>query len=197
VRGSDPLDMIMTRRSIRNFKPGNVLSDDLEKILQAGIMAPSPGNGQPWRFHIIRGKTKQEFVEVLRNAGALPQAVRRLFAQIMETVPVVIAVENPNISLGISPAPAYEKETREVDIRSLGSLLGTAACVENMLLAIHFLGYGSVWMGLPPILDAARQVIDVGGELMGVLPVGRPADRQIEYVNRSRRPLEEIARFYE
>lgn len=196
-KGADTLlGVIMTRRSVRDFKQGNVLPGDLEKILLAGIMAPSPGNRQPWRFHVMRGSAKDKFVGALRNTATLTEAFRRLFVEIMETVPVVVAVENPGLS-GVRSVSAPGSAIHEIDTYSIGGLMGTAASVENMLLAIHSLGYGSVWIGLPPILEAARTVVDIEGELVGILPIGHPADEQTDYVDRSRKPLEDVARFYE
>jgi len=189
------LDVIMTRRSIRDFKEGDIPTEDVERILQAGIMAPSPGNSQPWRFHVIKGKTKEELVEILKSAQiipppevakggkTIPPSWRHLLVKGMETVPVVVAVEH---SVSIN----------KDNVSSLGSLLGTAASVENMLLAAHSLGYGSVWLGFPPILKAAKEVAGISGEVVCVLPIGHPADHQKEYFDRSRKPVEEVAEFY-
>ncbi|MFQ6089554.1 MAG: nitroreductase family protein [Candidatus Methanofastidiosia archaeon] len=169
----------MTRRSIRDFKEGNIPPEDVERILQAGIMAPSPGNSQPWRFHVIRGNTKEKFVEVLKNTKTVPPSWRQLLVKGMKNVSVVIAVENPFF-------------INKDDIFSLGSLCGTAASIENMLLAAHFLGYGSVWIGFSPILEAVKEVIEISGEVVCVLPIGHPADHQKEYFNRSCKPMEEV-----
>ncbi|MFQ6083201.1 MAG: nitroreductase family protein [Candidatus Aminicenantia bacterium] len=202
------LEVIMTRRSIRDFKEGNIPPEDVERILQAGIMAPSPGNSQPWRFHVIRGKTKEKFVEVLKNIKTIPPLWHQLVVRSMGIVPVVIAVENPIFTNkdDSSSSNAFKVcgETKlkttfinKDDITSLGSLLGTAASVENMLLAAHSLGYGSVWLAFPPILEAVKEIIEIHGEIVGVLPVGHPADHQKEYVNRSRKPMEEVTKFYD
>jgi nitroreductase len=175
------LDVIMTRKSVREFKPGNIPLEDVKRITRAGIMAPSASNSQPWRFHIVRGKTKRRLAEKLNETKTLLPLYREFFGGIFETVPIVIMVEN-------AVPPSRE---------NFFSRLGTAASVENMLLAIHSLGYGSVWIGLPPILEAARKVVRVTGELVAVLPVGYPADNQSEYTSRARRSLGEVTRFYD
>ncbi|MBE0520593.1 nitroreductase family protein [Candidatus Bathyarchaeota archaeon] len=43
------------RRSIRRSKPEPVARDYLNKILEAGRLAPSGGNRQPWYFIVVRG----------------------------------------------------------------------------------------------------------------------------------------------
>jgi len=82
------------------------------------------------------------------------------------------------------------------NISSTGSLPGTAASVENMLLAAHSLGYGIVWLGFPPILQAVKEVIEISGDLICLLPVGLPANNQNEYFDRSRRPVTEVVKYY-
>lgn len=194
------LDIIKTRRSIREFKEGDMPSGDLEKILQAGIMAPSAGNRQPWRFHVIKGRTKKRFLEALKNIKTIPPQWHQLFVRGIEIVPLVIAVEN---SIPINNDDATSLDVFKVfgesklNISFLGSLLGTAASIENILLAAHSLGYGSVWMSLPPILEAAKEVIKISGVMVAVLPIGHPADLQMEYVDRSRKPLEQVTKYYD
>jgi nitroreductase len=175
------LDAIMTRKSVREFKPGKIPLEDVKRIIQAGIMAPSAANSQPWRFHIVMGKTKRRLVEELDKTNTLPQLYRLFFGSIFETVPFVIIVEN----------------AVPTDRENFFSRLGTSASVENALLAIHSLGYGSVWIGLPPILEAAKQVVHITGEIVAVLPVGYPADNQSEYTSRTRKSFEEVTRFYD
>ncbi len=190
------LETLGTRRSIRDFEAGDVPDEDVRKILHAGRMAPSPGNSQPWRFHVLRGAAKKRLVEELRTNGPSPERFRQLVVSGMETVPVAIAVENPTFGLRSAIAAAGDAASSSGDGPSIGSLLGTAAAVENMLLAIHALGYGSVWLGNARILAAAKSVVDASGEIVSVLPVGHPAAVQNEYVKRARKPIEEVTRFH-
>lgn len=180
------LDILMTRRSIRTFEPGEVLDEDINLILQAGIMAPSPGNRQPWRFHVIRNTTKSIIIEYLQKNGGSFNQVLGLLVLLIKRVPILLAVEVPSIT-------NYNfNGSVQLTIADIGSLLGGAACVENMLLAIHALGYGSVWIGLPPILQATSAILETSGAIIGVLPIGIPSANQIEYINRSRKPVETV-----
>lgn len=177
------LGVIMTRRSIRDFKGGDIPHEDLNKILQAGTMAPSTGNSQPWHFHIIEGRTKEKFVESLKSMQD-PPSWQQMLVKIMEVVPVVVVVENPVF-------------VRFDDIWSIGSLLGTAASIQNVLIAVHSMGYGSVWIAFPSVLEAAKETLKFPGTVVGVLPIGHPADHPNEYINRARKPLKEVTTFYE
>ena len=44
------IEEILNRRSIRTFQTTPVSSEIVEQVLQAGILAPSSKNRQPWRF---------------------------------------------------------------------------------------------------------------------------------------------------
>jgi nitroreductase len=196
----DFLDAIMTRRSIRDYKEGDIPAGDLENILQAGIMAPSAGNSQPWRFHAIKGKIKKRFLEVLRDTKTIPPQWHQIVLKGIETVPIALAVENPiSIKKDDAPSPNVFNVFGEdkLNVAFLGSLLGTAASIENMLLAAHSLGYGSVWMSFPPILEAAKKVVEISGVMVAVLPIGHPADHQTEYVDRSRKSVDQITTFHD
>ena len=52
----DALDVIMTRRSVRQFTDQPVDDDAIEKILKAAMSAPSARNEQPWHFVVINDR---------------------------------------------------------------------------------------------------------------------------------------------
>lgn len=53
-------ELLVKRRSIRNFKNKSVPIELIEEIINDSILAPSAGNGQPWEFIII---TNQEMID--------------------------------------------------------------------------------------------------------------------------------------
>ncbi len=83
------------------------------------------------------------------------------------------------------------------DIKRLGPSLGlqsVAAAVQNMLLAIHALGYGSCWMTGPTVAQDEFKILLGHGEgrfIVALLPVGEPEENP---PSRSRKPLEEVFR---
>ena len=50
------VDCIMSRRSIRAYKPEQIKDEELQTILECGINAPSARNSQPWEVRVIRDK---------------------------------------------------------------------------------------------------------------------------------------------
>lgn len=56
----DILKEILDRRSVRQFKSDSIESDKLERILEAGRLAPSAKNRQQWRFIVINDEDIRE-----------------------------------------------------------------------------------------------------------------------------------------
>jgi len=146
----DIIGIIRARRSVRKFKSDAVPEELIERILDAGRWAPSGLNNQPWRFAIVRDR------ELIKEISKLTH-YRRIVLGAQVLIPVFIDTER-----------IYH---REKDIQGIG------ACLQNMLLEIHSLGLGAVWLGeiirsnLP-----IKRMLGLGDalELMAVLALGYP-----------------------
>lgn len=147
----DTLELIKTRRSIRQFSDKPVSDDDIKKIIDAAIWAPSGLNNQPWQFAVIRDRKLKEEISELTH-----------YSKTVLGSNVLIAVFMDN-------ELSYD---RTKDAMAIG------ACIQNMLLLIHSLGLGAVWLG--QILKNKDKVLklldgDERLELMAVLAIGYPA----------------------
>ena len=80
------LEEILNRRSIQSFKPVAVSAAKLEKVLEAGRLAPSAKNRQEWRFVVVQKKALRE---KLKEAAFGEEKVGQ--------APVVIALCTTNI----------------------------------------------------------------------------------------------------
>lgn len=56
-------EAIQDRRATQNFEDVAIPEADLEKIVRAGLEAPSGYNLQPWRFIVVRGEQKKKLRE--------------------------------------------------------------------------------------------------------------------------------------
>ena len=52
------MEAIKSRYSVRKYKEKTVEEEKLNKILEAGRLAPSAGNRQEWRYVVVRDKEK-------------------------------------------------------------------------------------------------------------------------------------------
>ena len=155
----DLFEAFAARHSYRGaFKNIPVSREDLHKIVEAGIAAPSGCNAQTTSFAIV-------------DDPMILAEIRKLISMAaVQTAPAIIAV----ISKG---QPTYRGMSFEVQDYS--------AAVENMLLAVTGLGYASVW--LDGVLRT-RGIAEKIGSLLNVphgqnltvtviLPVGVPEEK--------------------
>jgi nitroreductase len=63
LENNQPLDMILNRRSIRNFSDREIPDDVFNAILEAGRVAPSTVNLQTWAFALFTDQTWKEFFD--------------------------------------------------------------------------------------------------------------------------------------
>lgn len=64
------LDIMLNRRSVRKYSEERVPEDKLEKILQAGLLAPSSKNRKPCELYVIRDKTVLKELSKAKKLGA-------------------------------------------------------------------------------------------------------------------------------
>ena len=51
---------INLRRSVREYSDKDVSLEDIKKILESAMLAPSARNGQPWEFLVVKDQKKKE-----------------------------------------------------------------------------------------------------------------------------------------
>jgi len=155
------MDAIFKRRSIRMYKEQEVPQEFVEKVLRAGMNAPSAGNEQPWQFIVIKEK---DTLEELSRCSS--------FAHMVKNAPLAILVCG---DLGLEKHEGFWMQD-------------CSAATQTMLLEVADLGLGSVWLGLYPLqerFDYVKQQFSLPSEVIpfAILPVGfpvkdlKPADR--------------------
>lgn len=146
------IDAIKNRRSIRKYKNAEVPHDMVEEIIQAGMLAPSSKNRQPWRFIVVTGEAKDELIAVMQRGLEREKKVPFLTESvpyisgaeytlgIMKQAPVVIFIMN-EIGVELTKTITIEEHVSEIcNAQSIG------AAIENMTLTATELGLGSLWI---------------------------------------------------
>ncbi len=152
----DCLQAIYTRRSIRKFMSKDIEDDKIIEILKAGNAAPSAGNLQARDFIVVRNPETK-----------LKLAIASLNQMFIAEAPVVIVV-----------CANYPRSMRYYGERGkLYAEQDATAAVENMLLAIHSLGLGAVWVGAFDE-DRVSQILNIPSYVrpIAIIPVGYPAE---------------------
>ena len=65
----DTLTCIRTRREVRDYLDKPIEDQSLQRILEAGRLAPSSKNSQPWHFVVIRDRSTLERISQLTPTG--------------------------------------------------------------------------------------------------------------------------------
>mgnify|MGYP002534120304 FL=1 len=114
------LDMLLTRRSVRAYKPDPVPTALLEEVLRAGTYAPTGGGRQSPVLVAVTDKAARDEISRL-NAAVMGRDTDPYYG-----APVlVLALADPASSTWVEDA---------------------SCALENMMLAAHALGLGSVWV---------------------------------------------------
>jgi nitroreductase len=151
-------EAIYKRHSYRGeFKKSPVPREDLKKIVDAGIHAPSGTNAQTTDFIIAD------------DAELIQQIYRIVGSPVLSSARAVIVC--------IAEAKAvYKGMSFEVE--------DCSAAVENMLLAVTALGYATVWLdGVLRREEKARRIAELfaippGKTIRVILPLGVPVEEK-------------------
>lgn len=151
------LNNIMTRTSIRAFEQREVEEEKIEKILKAGMAAPTAVNKQPWAFVVVRDK---EVLKQLSEGASRSSMVAEAAFAVIPCCDLTKTLDN---------------DGKEFWIQDLSALS------ENTLLAAHALGLGAVWTGVYPIEDRVnhiREVLKLPEYIVPfcLIPMGYPAE---------------------
>ena len=142
----DVLKAIEDRRSIRKFKPDSLPHESIEAILDAGRLAPSGKNNQPWRFIVVEHEQREAMSACLQaglekaKANGVPTGSAEYTFKIMREAPAVVFVFDEQDSISINEKTLSEQIFGIVNVQSVG------AAIQNMLLRAQEMEIGSLWI---------------------------------------------------
>lgn len=141
-------EAIYGRRSVRKYDGRPIAKEDIEEILQAGLMAPNASNYQPWYFVAVANPDKiQEVREVMEKTSEIltPSLTARF-----EKHPQVVAETKQFIRLmGNAPCCILAfllKDDAEYQRKETEFVESVAAALQNMLLTAYSKGISSCWL---------------------------------------------------
>ena len=65
----DAMEVLKTRRSIRQFKDKTIAKKDIELMIDAARLAPSANNVQPWEFIVVTDARMRRDIAALADYG--------------------------------------------------------------------------------------------------------------------------------
>lgn len=134
------IENILTRRSVRKFTDAKISREDLELILKTAVYAPSGMNRQTWEFTAVTDRKKLDrFAEIIGK-----ELDREGYSFYNADVLIIPS----NVREGF-----WSKEDN-------------ACALENIFLAAHSLGIGSVWVNQLQLISdrpAVRELLSEWG----------------------------------
>lgn len=154
-------DAILTRRSIRRYTNQSIPDDLIEKLLIAGMHAPSARNKQPWHFIVVRKRELLDKISVIHP-----------YAYMLKEAPLGIIICGD----------------KKLEITEEYIVQDCSAATQNILLAAHGFGLGAVWLGIyprEPRIKALRELFSLPENIIPIsmVSVGYPAEKK-NYENR-------------
>jgi nitroreductase len=212
VELDDLESLIRSRRSIRRWQDKEVPLRLLTKAIEIATWAPNGGNRQNWRFYIIANRdTIRSIADEVQNTAdrmaSWPEAQKFAHevsewqgrASFFRSAPAAIAVAAAQYqSLADNILAARRKTDRQArQIRAWRNTANTriqsvASATAYLLLVLHQMGLGAVWMTGP--MQAAGKIEEIlgvprGMNLVAFIPVGYPDESPD---SRARQPVEEV-----
>jgi nitroreductase len=157
--------VILNRRSVRMYKKKQVPEFMIKRILEAGRFAPSAGNGQPWKFVVVREP------EIIAGITKTTVKICKIFKALIDYRRPGWRWLKPlaNISIRLKPGDLHPTPFGAVTLIADGKLdlyhgaptvilifkdvrgisnpdLDIGIAGQNMALAAHSMGLGTCWV---------------------------------------------------
>jgi len=147
------MDVILSRRSIRQYTDEPVSEQLVKELLEAAMSAPSAKNQQPWHFIVIRDRA---------TLGKIPEF--HPYSQMLLQAQVAIVVCGDE----------------QLEVSKGNWAQDCSAATQNILLAAHAKGLGAVWLGVYPREERVGPLKELLGIPESVIPlsivsIGYPA----------------------
>jgi nitroreductase len=152
----DHMENILSRRSIRKFTDQEVTEDHITSLLKAAMSAPTAGNRQTWEFIIVKNRETMDKIPEFHKYSKM------------------LSMANLAIVVCGSTTKSFQRGFWVQDC---------AAATQNILLAAHSLGLGSVWCGVYPneeIYPKMQELLNLPKEIIPVslIAIGYPDEEK-------------------
>ncbi len=153
---TETLKTIFERRAVRKYLPDMIGDDILEKVIDAGRMAPSAMNGQPWRFYIVTHKDtialfSKEITKITSKVvlkAAIKHPVKTIKA-LLHFSPGSIGLESEDPIFHGAPVVIFITSPKDDEWAGLD----IGMCAQNIMLAAKSLGLDSCPIGFAKYIE--------------------------------------------
>ncbi|HJV44352.1 MAG TPA: nitroreductase family protein [Bacillota bacterium] len=207
-------DIILSRRSIRNFTDQEVMIEDIEEIIDCARFAPSDTNSQSWEFIVIKNQEMIKHIEKLtwdalyEKAAIAEKKGKEKEAKLLirSFGPYATAFANAPVLI-ICLATPYQSKFREKIFEPVEfvpesvweeeGIKSSCMATQNLMLAAHVRGLGTCAMTGPIMLakEQMREYLNIGADRQFnlVVALGYPKDSPKKL---PRKEIKEITQFF-
>jgi len=153
---ADFFELLKTRRSIRDFEDKEVPLELIKTIIKESCLAPSSGNGQPWRFIVVNHKewikrlsdeSKKNFLSHLKRH---PDAHIKKYERVLRNKVFNVFYNAPCLVYIVGPK----------DVNSIHVDCALAACYFMFTASAR--GLGTCWVGLGANIRDTEIITQIG-----------------------------------
>jgi len=169
----DYYKLIDQRESVRNYDSDkNVSNEVLMRILNAGRLAPSASNRQPWTFVLVSSDEKLKEVK-----ASYPR-------DWFQNAPHVLVVVGDKTKAWVRPYDGYNSLETDLSI-----------AMDHMILAAENEGVGTCWIAAYDYATLAKAIgLKENETIFCITPLGYQRDAYQKQGNKNRKSLEEVMR---
>lgn len=151
--------IIYKRRAVRKYKNKKLAPESIEAIVDAGRMAPSAINRQPWRFYVFDKKEDIALLEkeVLKASakGILKSGFKNVFKSVVSSLHLAHGfdfLKSSNPIFHGAPVVVFITAPRDNE----WACLDVGMCAQNMMLAAKSKGLDSCPIGLGKYVEGTK-----------------------------------------
>jgi nitroreductase len=167
----DFYDLISKRESVRDYDPSRKVDDDvLHHILNAGRLAPSAANRQPWTFLVV---SSQEKLEEVKRCYQKPW---------FQNAPHVVIIIGDKTKSWVRSYDGYNSIETDLTI-----------AMDHIVLAAEYENIGTCWIeAYDPKILADAIGLKENEVIFSITPLGYQNKGYQKHGNKIRKPLEEV-----
>jgi len=166
--------LIKIRESVRNYDSKKPIPRDvLDRILDAGRLAPSAANRQPWKFLIV-------------SSGEMLERVHKCYAKDwFRAAPVILIVVGKREDAWTRRYDGYNSLETDLTI-----------AMDHLILAAANEGVGSCWIAaFDPVILREALGLEENEEVFAITPLGYPGDSYQPGQVKNRKAISEIVEY--
>ena len=208
---ADLANAIRSRRSIRSWQDKDVPQDLLMEAIELATWAPNGGNRQNWHFYIILNRdtigtiadavqsSADQIASWTESDDPARAITRRKRAGFFRNAPAAIAIAASQyqsaidqILAGREEIDSQARQMRQWRNVADSRIQSVSAAIAYLLLVLHQMGLGTVWMTGP--MQAKEEIeailrVPAGLDIIAFIPIGYAAETPTPG---ERRPVGEV-----